>query len=355
MVRIKDVAEAVGVSTATVSNVINGKDQRVSGEVRERIQKALDEMGYVRNRSAMMLAQTNSNMIGVVIPDKPGTKITMEDPYFSALVGNLEAEIRAHDCYMYLIAQQREEEILKQAIAWNLEGLIVCNLVEPQLRSLCEKYRGSVVSIDSYLNRKANFVNIATDDFGGGYKMGKYLIRQGHTKIAMLADNDQDIDHYRWMGLQRAMEEEGLVIKETDHFVFSASESARELELNQWLPMLKEYTALFVASDLYALEVSSFLQSRGLRIPEDISVAGFDDLIYARLARPKLTTINQNIGKKAQMAVEALLALRDKNVDQVVQEPHVLPVRLVERESVGRISCGFANLCGGGSETMSLS
>ena len=66
MVRIKDVAEAVGVSTATVSNVINGKDQRVSGEVRERIQKALDEMGYVRNRSAMMLAQTNSNMIGVL-------------------------------------------------------------------------------------------------------------------------------------------------------------------------------------------------------------------------------------------------------------------------------------------------
>lgn len=337
MVRIKDVAEAVGVSTATVSNVINGKDQRVSGEVRERIQKALDEMGYVRNRSAMMLAQTNSNMIGVVIPDKPGTMITMEDPYFSALVGNLEAEIRAHDCYMYLIAQQSEEEILKQAIAWNLEGLIVCNLVEPQLRSLCEKYRRGVVSIDSYLNRKANFVNIATDDFGGGYKMGKYLVEQGHTKIAMLADNDLDVDHYRWMGLQRAMEEAGLVIGESDHFVFSASEPARELELNQWLPKLKEYTALFVASDLYALEVSAFLQSRGMRIPEDISIAGFDDLIYARLARPKLTTMNQNIGKKAQMAVEALLALRDKNAEKVAQEPHVLPVKLVERESVRRI------------------
>ena len=100
---------------------------------------------------------------------------------------------------------------------------------------------------------------------------------------------------------------------------------------------MKEYTALFVASDLYALEVSAFLQSRGVRIPEDISVAGFDDLIYARLARPKLTTMNQNIGKKAQMAVEALLALRDKNAEKVAQEPHVLPVKLVERESVRRI------------------
>lgn len=337
MVRIKDVAEAVGVSTATVSNVINGKDQRVSREVRERIQQALDEMGYVRNRSAMMLAQTNSNMIGVVIPDRPGMKITMEDPYYSAFVGNLEAEIRAHDCYMYLIAQQSEEEIIKQAIAWNLEGLIVCGLAEARLKSLCGKYRRGVVSIDSYLNRKSNFVNIATDDFGGGYKMGKYLISQGHTRIAMLADNDFAVDHYRWMGLQRAMEEAGLEIEEKDHFIFSSSESVRELELQQWLPILKQYTALFVASDLYALEVSAFLQSRGVRIPEDISVTGFDDLIYARLARPKLTTMSQNIGKKAQMAVEALLALRDKEVEQVAREQHVLPVKLVERESVRKI------------------
>ena len=173
MVRIKDVAEAVGVSTATVSNVINGKDQRVSSEVRERIQKALDEMGYVRNRSAMMLA-----------------------------------------------------------------------------------------------------------------------------------DNDIGVDHYRWM------------------------------ELEQWLPKLKEYTALFVASDLYALEVSAFLQSRDMRIPDDISVVGFDDLIYARLARPKLTTISQNIGKKAQMAVEALLALRDSEAGEMVKEQQVLPGTAIQRGRV---------------------
>ena len=86
MVRIKDVAEAVGVSTATVSNVINGKEQRVSKEVREKIQTALDEMGYVRNRSAMMLAQTSSNMIGLVIPCKPGVKIVLEDPYYLSLI-----------------------------------------------------------------------------------------------------------------------------------------------------------------------------------------------------------------------------------------------------------------------------
>ena len=223
MVRIKDVAEAVGVSTATVSNVINGKEQRVSKEVREKIQTALDEMGYVRNRSAMMLAQTNSNMIGVVIPCKTGVKITLEDPYYSALLGNLEYEIRAHHCSMYLIAQQSEEEIIRQAIAWNLEGLIVCNMVGDELARLCEKYRRGIVSIDSYLNRSEGFINIATDDFGGAYEMGKYLIRKGHTRIAMLADNDTTVDHHRWMGLQRAMEETGFMLTEKDHFLFSSS------------------------------------------------------------------------------------------------------------------------------------
>ena len=140
MVRIKDVADYVGVSTATVSNVINGKDQRVSPAVRQKIRDALDEMGYVRNRSAMMLAQTSSNMIGVVIPQKQGAKITLEDPYYSSLLGNLEYEIRKQNCYMYLIAQQSEAEIIHHAIAWNLEGLIVCNMPVEELKSLCMKY-----------------------------------------------------------------------------------------------------------------------------------------------------------------------------------------------------------------------
>lgn len=339
MVRIKDVAEAVGVSTATVSNVINGKDQRVSKEVRAKIQTALEEMGYVRNRSAMMLAQTSSNMIGVVIPCKEGVKITLEDPYYSELLGNLEYEIRAHGCTMYLIAQQSEEEIIRQAIAWNLEGLIVCNMVQEELAGLCEKYRRGVVSIDSYLNRSARFINIATDDFGGAYEMGKYLISKGHTRIAMLADNDATVDHHRWMGLQQAMKEAGFVLTEKDHFLFSSSESVRELQFAQFLPEWKNYTALFVASDYYALEVSSFLQSRGIRVPEDISITGFDDLIYASLARPKLTTMSQNIGKKAKMAVEALLSLcekkgEEKDTEDLWKEKWQLPVKLVERESV---------------------
>ena len=212
-------------------------------------------------------------------------------------------------------------------------------MVGDELARLCEKYRRGIVSIDSYLNRSEGFINIATDDFGGAYEMGKYLIRKGHTRIAMLADNDTTVDHHRWMGLQRAMEETGFMLTEKDHFLFSSSESVRELQFAQFLPDWKNYTALFVASDYYALEVSSFLQSRGIRVPEDISITGFDDLIYASLARPKLTTMSQNIGKKAKMAVEALLSLcekkgEQKDIENLWEEKWQLPVKLVERESV---------------------
>lgn len=331
MVRIKDVAERVGVSTTTVSNVIHGKEQRVSMDVRNRIKEALDEMGYVPNMPAMMLAQTNSGIIGVVIPQKEGFKVTLEDPYFSLLVGNLDYEIKKNNMHMYLIAEQTEEEVLKQASAWNMDGLIICNYLEADLLSLHEKYRKGIVSIDCYLNRKSNFINIMTDDFDGGYRMGKYLVSRGHQKIAMLADNDLTIDHYRWMGFKKALQESGIDVKEEDHIIFSSNEAVRMLELEILLPRLKNYTALFLASDFYALEMSSFLQSKMVRVPDEISVAGFDDLIYAKLGRPKLTTISQNVGKKAEMAVKALLSFQK---EERVNRSYVLDVKLVERDSV---------------------
>ncbi len=334
MIRIKDIADRVGVSTATVSNVIHGKQQRVSPEVRKKIEEALDEMGYVPNMSAMMLAQNDSRMIGVVIPRKEAVRISLDDPYYSALVGFLDLEIRKQKHYMYLILQQDEDSILKQASAWNLEGLIVCNMEEKPLLRLHERYRGYMVSLDAYLDRQTDFINIMTDDYDGGYQMGKYLYAKGHRRIAMVADNDYGVDHHRWLGLRAALAECGVQLEEKDHLCFYSAESTRSLEFERLYPRFLQYTALFVASDLFALEVSSFLQGKGIRVPEQISITGFDDLLYARLARPMLTTMHQNIEKKAEMAVQALLQIKEK---KAVSDQWVLAVSLVERESVRQL------------------
>ncbi|MDD2970632.1 MAG: LacI family DNA-binding transcriptional regulator [Lachnospiraceae bacterium] len=335
MVRIKDIAEAVGVSTTTVSNVIHDKEQRVSPETRARIQQAVLDMGYVPNMSALMLAQNYSGIMGVVLLNKDDDrKPALADPYYSTLVGYLEEQIKKSGHYMLMITVPEVEEIHRQVLTWKLEGLVVCNLDTAFLMELHERCQCPIVSIDTYMNRKNNFINIMTDDFGGGYKMGCYLRGMGHRRAAMIADNDQGVDHYRWMGFQKAFREAGVVLTEEQHILIPVEYQHRQEVYEELFQRLREYTVLFYASDYYALEGCSFLRDKGIRIPEDISVTGFDDLVYAKLAKPRLTTMHQNIEKKACMAVDALLHLlkKDTNTDYLLQ------VDLIERESVQKVN-----------------
>lgn len=333
MVRIKDIASQIGVSATTVSNVIHGKDKHVSAATKEKIQKAVKEMGYVPSMSALMLAKERSGMIGVVLENKRYADIvTLEDPYYSALVGHLDKKIRERGYCMLIIADQSEAEIIHQARAWNLEGLIVCNMEEKKLLSLHAHYEGPMISVDSYLNSQAHLINIMTDDFGGGYQMGKYLISKGHRKLTMVADNDYGVDHYRWLGFKKALIEAGIEVTSDHHRLISVNDEERLRSYERDLTFYRERTALFFASDFYALEACSFFQNLGIAVPTQLSIAGFDDLIYARLSQPRLTTIHQSIDRKATMALEALQTLLNR------EETHnkwLLSVTLVERNSTG--------------------
>ncbi|WP_159441981.1 LacI family DNA-binding transcriptional regulator [Clostridium sp. Marseille-P2415] len=334
MVRIKDIAEYVGVSTTTVSNVIHGKEQRVSGETRKRIEEAVREMGYVPSMSALMLAQERSGIFGVILQNKEeDNKPALADPYYSALVGYLDQYIKQNHHYMLMITVPDEQEIIRQTIAWNLDGLIACNLNEDFLLSLHEHCNKPIVSVDTYINKKYNYTTVMTDDFSGGYQMGKYLTSMGHRKILLLADNDRGVDHYRWLGFKKALQESGIEVTKEQHVIISPVYQERMEQIEKMQAMLHQQTALFFASDFYALEACSVLRDMGFRIPEDISVTGFDDLLYARLSKPRLTTMRQSIEKKGEMAVKALLNL----INHEQKQDWLLPVQLIERESVKRI------------------
>lgn len=334
MIRIKDIAEAVGVSTTTVSNVIHGKEQRVSPAMRTKIEQAVKEMGYVPSMSALMLAQKRSGMIGVILLNiEQEKKPSLANPYYSMLVGYLEGYIKESGHYMIMLTVPDIEEISRQVLTWKLEGLIACNLETDFLEKLHEKCEQPIVSIDTYMNRKSHFINIMTDDFDGGYQMGKYLVSMGHKRAAMLADNDVGVDHYRWLGFQKAFSEAGIALTEENHIEMPKEYHSRVEAFGQHFQEIMKFTALFFASDYYALEGCSLLRDKGVRIPEDISVTGFDDLIYAQLTIPRLTTMHQDVNEKAHMAVCALIRLIDHTIDQ----DYLLPVKLVERESVRKI------------------
>ena len=328
MIRIKDIADRAGVSPTTVSNVIHGKTGRVSKATVEKINRILKEMEYVPSISARMLANNSSGLIGVALGFmKKGNASSFEDPFVSAMLGNLEYQIREHGYYMMLVARHEQDDIMQQALGWNFDGMIAMALKEKEIAELSERLGKPLVTIDQYLSPELGVRSITMDDRGGAYLIGK-----GHKKFLFLSDCDLGVDHYRWLGVRQAMEEAGIEDFESRHIVIPWNPEQREKAYEEMLPFFKKQTALFFSSDYYALEASNFLQNRGIKVPEEISIAGFDDVTYATLARPKLTTVHQMVDGKARRAVEVLMHLiQDEPVQKDIPP---LPTTLVERESV---------------------
>lgn len=333
MIRIKDIADRAGVSPTTVSNVIHGKTGRVSKATVEKINRILKEMEYVPSISARILANNSSGLIGVALGFmKKGNASSFEDPFVSAMLGNLEYQIREHGYYMMLVARHEKDDIMQQALGWNFDGMIAMALKEKEIAELSERLGKPLVTIDQYLPPELGVRSITMDDRGGAYQMSQYLIGKGHKKFLFLSDCDLGVDHYRWLGVRQAMEEAGIEDFESRHIVIPWDPEQREKAYEEMLPLFKKQTALFFSSDYYALEASNFLQNRGIKVPEEISIAGFDDVTYATLARPKLTTVHQMVDGKARRAVEVLMHLiQDEPVQKDIPP---LPTTLVERESV---------------------
>ena len=333
MIRIKDIADRAGVSPTTVSNVIHGKTGRVSKATVEKINRILKEMEYVPSISARMLANNSSGLIGVALGFmKKGNASSFEDPFVSAMLGNLEYQIREHGYYMMLVARHEKDDIMQQALGWNFDGMIAMALKEKEIAELSERLGKPLVTIDQYLPPELGVRSITMDDRGGAYQMSQYLIGKGHKKFLFLSDCDLGVDHYRWLGVRQAMEEAGIEDFESRHIENPWNPAQRDKAYEQILPYFKKQTALFFSSDYYALEASNFLQNRGIKVPEEISIAGFDDVTYATLARPKLTTVHQMVDGKARRAVEVLMHLiQDEPVQKDIPP---LPTTLVERESV---------------------
>ena len=283
--------------------------------------------------SARMLANNSSGLIGVALGFmKKGNASSFEDPFVSAMLGNLEYQIREHGYYMMLVARHEQDDIMQQALGWNFDGMIAMALKEKEIAELSERLGKPLVTIDQYLPPERGVRSITMDDCGGAYQMSQYLIGKGHKKFLFLSDCDLGVDHYRWLGVRQAMEEAGIEDIESRHIVIPWSPEQREKAYEEMLPFFKKQTALFFSSDYYALEASNFLQNRGIKVPEEISIAGFDDVTYATLARPKLTTVHQMVDGKARRAVEVLMHLiQDEPVQKDIPP---LPTTLVERESV---------------------
>ena len=337
MITIKGIAELAGVSPTTVSNVINGREQKMSPDTLDKVRKVLAETDYVSNMAGRLLANHGSRIIGVIMLNaRRDEKNAIQDPFLSEIIGALEHEIRINGYFMMLYTAASVEESLRMAAAWNVEGLIVLGSNAEDSQKFMRSKKIPLVFIDSYFHDDGfEYINVGLDDYRGGYLMADYLASQGHRRIAFLADAKvpEGVDFERLEGCKAALAEHGVVFRESDFIHIDSHYKKRHQTLSAFArTRLSQYTALFFASDFYAVDSINFFMDQGISIPQDISVAGFDDNIYAIQIRPRLTTVHQDVSQKAAHAVQQVLKVIRKQ--ETNPRDVRLPVFLVVRDSV---------------------
>ena len=334
MITIKEIAAQLDVSTTTVSNVIHGKTKEVSPETIKKVQKFLEEVEYVPNISARNLAQNESKIIGVVLKSRPDRYITLlQDPFVCEMIGGLEDAIRSAGYYMMVYISDDIAEIISHISTWNADGLILFCMLDDDGQRVTEKYRKPVVFMDTYSEEMLkNYVNIGLDDRQGAYDAVRYLIKCGHRKIAFLSDNQVGVDLERFRGYRMALKEAGIEYSDRNFLQLHTEKEEMDRSLHRVARKAKNYTAVFCCSDLFAVQLINALTDQGVRVPEDISVIGFDDNMYGRFHRPALTTVHQDAGYGGRRAAELLIDILKGN--QPEKNRIVMKSHLVIRETV---------------------
>ncbi len=338
MITIKEMADMLGLSTTTVSNVIHGKTKEVSEATVERVRRVLQEYDYVPNINARNLASNQSKIIGVaILNSRKGYVNYLKDAFISELLGSIERELKERGYYLMMCFSSDTRELIQRVSAWNADGLILFGIMAEDYQAIQKQFQKPQVYIDSYLGDiRLNGVNIGLDDRRGGYMAGRYLIEHGHSRIGFLADNLKGGDYERYCGFREAMSEAGLPVRDTDFIEVEPDEQSLAMCYEMVYQRWHEFTAFFCASDYYALCLMNFLMDRGVHVPEEISIMGFDDNIYSRMARPAITTIHQDATQKGVLAVQRLMEMLERR--EAASDQVVLPVELVERGTVRQIN-----------------
>lgn len=332
--RIKDVAEAAGVSTATVSRALSTPD-RVSEVTRASVLKAVEATGYRINHAARNLRRRQTGGIVVLVPN-------LANPFFSQILSGIAAAI-APSGYNVLIADTRQREDGSHIRAYlhnnRADGLIVldANLPQDVLMSGEAEHHPPIIFACEWLENDDR-PKVVIDNAHGAKLAIDHLVELGHTQIGhVMGPPDNILAITRADGARNALQQHGLKWRpdwffEGDFSLQSGAEAAQ-----RWLAMEDRPTAVFCSSDAMACGFIGELHQRGIRVPEDASVIGFDDIDIAAHFVPSLTTIAQPRTTIGETAAHRLLLMIQGN-DLLEEALSVLPVELIKRQSTARLS-----------------
>ncbi|MCU7503368.1 MAG: LacI family transcriptional regulator [Ignavibacteria bacterium] len=334
---IKDVAQKAKVSIATVSLVIHN-NEKISYETRMRVNKAIKDLNYHPFRSARGLASRKTGNLAFIVTED---HFLRSEPFYTHIFLGAEFEARQNEYYILLTIIRSDfkqgDRLPRCIVERNVDGIIFAGKVPQDIISCLEKYELPMAFVDYYPPAE-NYPVVLIDNFSGGMQAVQHLSALGHRHIAFVAG---DIQHPsirdRFQGYKVALENAGLSYSSKMSIIDEAY-PARENGYSAAKRLLrdnKNVTAIFSCNDAMAIGVMQFLKESGLRVPEDVSLIGFDDVDAGLSLDPPLSTIGV---PKLELGGEVMRLMADMLNNKVKSPKKVLvPVELIKRKSTAEV------------------
>jgi DNA-binding LacI/PurR family transcriptional regulator len=333
-VSIKDIAQAANVTPGTVSRALRDSP-RVNPETKRRIQHLAEEMGYTPDAQARSLVIGRTQTIGVVVT-------TVADPFIGSIVQTIESAAQEQGYTVILASSNdipdREIEAVKMLQSRRVDGVIVTSSrVGALYQDRLDRLRVPVVLINSLAElRGQHIISVNVDNRHGGRQATDHLIQKGHRRIAYVAaPADRSDSGERMAGYRGALTGAGMAYDPSLVVQGTGRAGGGQRVLPTLMSLHDAPSAVFCYNDMTAIGLMNAAQKRGLSVPHDLAVVGFDDIAFAQFAYPPLTTVAQPVGRLGKAAMETVLGLLDGEDLNGSTSSVVVKGRLVVRESSG--------------------
>lgn len=326
---IKDVAALAGVSFATVSRALDDHPD-ISRETKEKVRAACAQLGYVPNSAARGLVGQATHTIGVIVPD-------ISNPYFSDMATAIEQAAAEHGYRMLLSNSMRDPNQELHAIdgflSRQIDGILISPL-SPDTQRAHQAILGDLPCVYIGVNHDGQCSYVASDNQAGAYRATRYLLELGHRDLVYLGGRERSLTReQRAAGFRQALREAGLTGRAC-FMTHDPADSGRKWSYDIALQLFRQERlpdAVVAFSDIMALRVMEAAEVCGVRIPEDVSLVGYDNISFSALPRIRLTTVSQKKRRQGRLAVAQLLS-------QIQGDRHHV-ARLIQPELIVRSTC----------------
>jgi DNA-binding LacI/PurR family transcriptional regulator len=326
-----DVAKRAGVSQSTVSRVFSPGSPNVSSEVRERVLQASLELGYRPNAIARMMSTRQTNIVGILMA-------TITSPFYPYVLEKFLKELQAIDRQVLLFTaseNQSVDDLLPLALQYQVDALIITSATLSSEAAAATSSGGTPVILFNRVISEANVCSVCADNLAGGRLAADVLLDSGHEKLAFIAgieNTSTSQDRERGFALRLRERGMGNWVRRAGRYTYESGYTAAQSLLDETAPP----DAIFCANDIMAIGAIDGLHARGVRVPDDVSVIGFDDIPMAAWGAYNLTTISQEVDQMIQQTISLML--------ERIESPHEpcrmvqVPGQLVIRSSVRNLT-----------------